>query len=420
MNLSSKIVIVGAGPYGLSLAAHLRARGIAFRIFGKTMLNWQTRMPRGMLLKSEGFASNLADPGDSFTLKDFCDAQGLPYGDEGQPVPREDFIAYGHAFQQRFVPELETRHVVSIRRSGGEFAVQLDDGEIVSADKIVLGIGISDFAYLPPALAGLPDEFVTHSADHEDMGAFRGRSVAVIGSGSSAIDVAALLHEGGAAVELFSRRPQLPFHTPPEHRSLRERLRAPQTGIGPGWRSVFYTQAPMLFHYLPGDLRMRIVGSHSGPAGGWCICATDRRPRRIPSRRLRTAIGRDRRRPDPAWRLAGLDGSERTIAADHVIAATGYRIDYRAVGFDEALRGELICAPAFRSCRAISKVGHRHRRPAHSFGPMFRFAFGSRFTARLLSRHLAATAVRRPIVQGAALATLMTFAKGGRTEKEPP
>src|ERR1700737_3337868 len=50
--------IIGAGPYGLSLAAHLRHRGLSYEMFGQPMQSWSAFMPKGMLLKSEGFASN--------------------------------------------------------------------------------------------------------------------------------------------------------------------------------------------------------------------------------------------------------------------------------------------------------------------------------------------------------------------------
>lgn len=73
-------VVIGAGPYGLSIAAHLRRRGIAFRIFGVPMQNWRSAMPKGMLLKSEGFASNLSDPGGAMTLAQHCKLAGFPYG----------------------------------------------------------------------------------------------------------------------------------------------------------------------------------------------------------------------------------------------------------------------------------------------------------------------------------------------------
>jgi thioredoxin reductase len=408
--VTSKIVIVGAGPYGLSIAAHLRANGVGFRIFGKPMDSWQTKMPAGMMLKSDGFASNLSDPEDSYSLESFCAERGLDYSAEERPIPRETFIAYGHAFQQRFVPEVEARLVTSIHRSGREFAIQLDDGEIVAADKVIVGIGISDFPYLPPNLAGLPDEFVTHCSRHEDMTAFRDREVAVIGGGSSAIDVAALLHEGGAKVNLIARRPKLLFHGPPQpNRPFVARLRAPQTGIGPGWRSTFYTRAPQLFHCLPAETRMRIVKSWLGPAGGWYM--RERVVGKVPCLEGYEPQGVAVSGGQVHLSLAGLDGSRQVISADHVIAATGYRADFRAVGFlDEALRAEMklvwgapVLSPHFEtSATGLYVVGPA---AAFSFGPMLRFAFGARFTARRLARRLAANAVRRPVLQRPALAT---------------
>ena len=410
MSVSSKIVIIGAGPYGLSIAAHLRARGIGFRIFGKPMSNWRQKMPQGMLLKSEGFASNLADPDDRFSLEAFCAERNLPYKAEGLPVPRETFIAYGQAFQQLFAPEVEEREVIEIRRSGGRFAVQLDDGELLTADRVVIGIGISDFPYLPPALADLPAEFLSHSSRHADMAAFRDREVAVIGSGSSAIDVAALLHEAGASVQLVSRREELPFHSPPEaHRTLADRLRAPQTGIGPGWRSFLYTQAPRLFHGLPPDLRMRIVSTWLGPAGGWYM--RDRIVGRVSRLEGYAPQAGQVTSGKVHLRLVGRGASQQVISVDHVIAATGYRVDFDRVGFiDEALRAQIDAVsglPVLSRNFETSVAGLYIVGPAaaYSFGPMFRFVLGARYTARRLARHLAGAAVRLPFAQGAALVT---------------
>ncbi len=77
----SEVAIIGAGPYGLTLAAHLLALGVEHRIFGIPMESWLAKMPKGMLLKSHGFATNLYDPDGAFTLARFCAANGLPYGD---------------------------------------------------------------------------------------------------------------------------------------------------------------------------------------------------------------------------------------------------------------------------------------------------------------------------------------------------
>jgi cation diffusion facilitator CzcD-associated flavoprotein CzcO len=124
MTSSSKVAIIGAGPYGLSIAAHLHARGIEFRIFGTTMHSWRTRMPSGMFLKSEGFASSLHDLARCFTLKRFCAESGLPYEANGLPVPLETFTAYGLAFQRRLVPNVEDKAVVRLDQSPDGFLLR--------------------------------------------------------------------------------------------------------------------------------------------------------------------------------------------------------------------------------------------------------------------------------------------------------
>ena len=75
----TQVAIIGAGPYGLSIAAHLRSLGIPFRIFGTPVDTWRRHMPAGMSLKSDGFASCLSDPDDKGTLEAYCAERGIPY-----------------------------------------------------------------------------------------------------------------------------------------------------------------------------------------------------------------------------------------------------------------------------------------------------------------------------------------------------
>ena len=124
-------VVIGAGPYGLSIAAYLRRSGVSFRIFGRPMDSWLAHMPKGMMLKSDGFASNIYDPESAFTLRQFCAERGIEYADTGVPVRLETFAAYGLAFRDRMVPELEDKFVVSVDRVPDGFRLRLDDGEIV-------------------------------------------------------------------------------------------------------------------------------------------------------------------------------------------------------------------------------------------------------------------------------------------------
>ncbi|MEX0827848.1 MAG: NAD(P)-binding domain-containing protein, partial [Haliea sp.] len=256
MSAETDVAIVGAGPYGLSIAAHLRARGVDHRIVGNPMQFWRAHMPVGMLLKSDGFASDIFDPEGRFPLARYCEGEGISYADIGIPVRVETFTAYGMAFQQRYAPALENKTLVALRTSPTGFELRLQNGELLTARRVVLAIGIKDFSQVPEELAHLPPEFLSHSSEHSHLGRFSGREVTVIGSAASAVDLAVLLHESGAMVQLLARKLSIKFHNKMElPRPLWDRVRSPVTGIGPGWRYVAFSEAPLAVHYLPGAVR---------------------------------------------------------------------------------------------------------------------------------------------------------------------
>jgi thioredoxin reductase len=390
------VAIIGAGPYGLSIAAHLKRRDVRFRIFGRPMHTWLTSMPKGMRLKSEGFASCLYDPDSAFTLESFCKQRGLPYADLGLPVPLETFTAYGLEFQKRFVPQLESKMIVSLHRSSPGFQICFEDGEIVAARRVVIAVGLCYFAQAPPILSELPEEFVTHSSKHCALDQFKGREVAIVGAGASALDLAALLRQAGALVQLVARQPLVRFHNQGQvPRPLLEQMRHPTTGLGPGWRSLLYSSAPLLFRHMPEPLRLKIVRRHLGPAPAWFV--KDEVVGKVPFNLGVTITQANVRDGRVSLQLNDGNGAHRTLVVDHVIAATGYRVDIRRLEFlnSDVLLGmrTLDRAPALSSnfessVRGLYFVGTS---AANTFGPLMRFAFGARFTAERLSKHLAKT-----------------------------
>lgn len=387
------IAVLGAGPYGLSLAAHLGPTHRSVKVFGQTMSFWRDHMPKGMCLKSDGFASSLSAPGEGFTLQAWSKAQGLPYADMGLPVPLETFCDYAEAFQRRLVPDVDPRLVRSVQHEGDHFALTLPDGSTLQARRVVVATGIQPFAHVPEALRALPASHVSHSSDHTDLSRFAGRHVAVLGGGASAGDTAGLLQVGGARAELVSRHP-VRFHNPPGGpRSLAQRVRKPDSGLGPGWKSFLCTHFPLVFHAMPESLRLRAVARHLGPAPGWFV--RDQVVGKLPVHtgwQLRTAqLEGDQVTLDF---LAG-DGSRQQLRVDHVIAATGYRNDLDQLGF---------LAPSLRErIRTVARTPVLDRNfqssvpglyfagaiAANSFGPLLRFAYGADFTARRLARALA-------------------------------
>jgi thioredoxin reductase len=388
------IAIIGGGPYGLSIAAHLRERGAVFRIFGTPLQTWREHMPKGMALKSDGFASNLSAPGGPNSLGDYCARRDLPYHHTEIPVPLATFIDYGLDFQQRQVPSLEERTVTALDGAPDGFRLQLDNGEIIEARNVVVAIGITHFEHRPDALTGLPSDLASHSAAHHDLNAFRGRDVTVLGAGSSAVDLAALLHEAGASTRLVARGPQLLFSLEPDDggASLWRQLRHPPSGIGPGLRSRFYTDAPGLFRRLPSCLRLKIVQRHLGPSSPW------RLKQRVIGRvevllgyQLKSAQARNGRVQLTFETVGGV----ATLETDHVIAATGYRPDLRRLPFlDSHLRDKLRAVahtPVLSAHFESSVPGAYFVGPiaANTFGPLMRFMHGSEFAARRICGRLA-------------------------------
>jgi len=204
--LTKQVVIIGAGPYGLSTAAHLKHAGVDPYVFGQPMSFWKNSMPGGMLLRSKNEASNIAAPQEHLSIFAYEKTIGRKIAD---PVPIENFIAYGEWFQKQVVPNLDTRYVRNVSHDGTLFELTLDDGERMQAKSVVLALGIGFFSRRPEQFNDIPRDLVPHSSDLNNFSRFKGKRVAVIGRGQSALESAALLHESGARVQILTRDPAL-------------------------------------------------------------------------------------------------------------------------------------------------------------------------------------------------------------------
>ncbi len=393
MKTHCDVVIIGSGPYGLSLAAHMRARGLDFRVFGKPMDSWRAHMPEDMMLKSDGFASNLSAPAPDSTLKAYCVKRDLPYADQALPIPLHRFNDYAQSFRERFVPDLDERMVASVERDGGVFALTLDDGERFTADKVVLAVGITWYTYTPGVLAPLSSDLLSHSFAHRDFTKFTGREVAIIGAGASAINAAHSLQLAGATPHIVARRGSLEYNPDPDPDAERffNRIQRPASGIGRGWRSFFCAYAPLMFHRLPRHLKDRAISSHMHPAGGWFMRNfVEGKVARTVSRTVAGAAIKDGR---AVLTLAGPRGQNEKMVFDHVIAATGYHPDLRRLHFLAPGLAER-AAPGGGSpdvdenfeteVPGLYAVGLT---AMTSFGPLMRFMYGANFAAPRLAAH---------------------------------
>jgi len=375
------VVIVGAGPYGLSAAAHLRHAGVPTRVFGEVMDFWHRHMPRGMVLRSRKRSSNISDPRRELRIADY----GAIPGDKMANAKLSEFLGYAHWFQQRAVPEVDARRVARIARNG-RFELTLDDGETVGADRVVVAAGLSPFAWRPAPFDALSPALCSHSSEHTDLSGFAGRAVAVIGAGQSALESAALLHEAGARTEAIVRAPAVRWLlSDSDQRSLGDRI-LPPTDVG-GRVTGWIAAVPDLFRRMPQTLQPVISYRCIQPAGaGWLVPRLTRVPITM-ERTVTAAVPEDGR-----VRLTLDNGEQRVV--DHVLLGTGYRIDVTAYPF---LSEQLIASLAHVGGYPILGPGLESSVPglhflgapaALSFGPIMRFVVGTWYAAPALARRV--------------------------------
>jgi len=384
-------VTIGAGPYGLSAAAHLRTvKGLEVRVFGEPMAFWERRMPAGMFLRSNWTATQIACPRGLLTLESYQTATGDRFS---TPVPLDRFVRYGLWYQRQAVCDLDRRKVVQVERDQAAFQIILDDGEVFRSRRVIVAVGIGAFAWRPAEFQGLPPSLASHTSVHHDFQRFGGKQVLVVGSGQSALESGALLHESGAAVEIVARSHRIHWLQGRLSRTLhhglgkftRRVLYAP-TDVGPAGLSHLMAR-PELLRRLPRGLQNKLRRRSVRPAGArWLV----ERLRDVPIRlgcSVVSAVSVGER-----VKVSLNDGSERTV--DHILLGTGYRVDISKYEF---LAPELAQSiqrsngyPCLKEGLETSVPGlHIIGAPAAwSCGPLMQFVSGTTFASQALMRSI--------------------------------
>ena len=291
------------------------------------MAFWKKNMPGGMLLRSKSEASNISAPQKHLSIAAY---EKTIERKIAEPVPIEDFIAYGDWFQRQVVPNLDTRQVKNVSRNGSVFELTLDDGEKLYAKSVVLALGIGLFSQRPKQFADIPRELAPHSSDLNDFSHFRGKRVAVIGKGQSALEYAALLHEHHAVVQIITRAPALIFRpfawkkhifrklTSGPLRGLSYRI-IPPTDLGDVWTARKMAHPDLFRQQSPQD-QEKLLWACARPIGAYWL-----QPR-LEGVQVRTGISvTDAARAGSGLKLSSSDGT--TDEVDFVVNATGYKID---------------------------------------------------------------------------------------------
>ncbi len=411
------VAVIGAGPHGLAAAAHLRGAGMPTVVFGKTLGFWRETMPEGMLLRSPLRASSIGSPEETFSLERWAAQAGRELA---QNLPIEDFVDYGTWFQRQVCPDLDPRIVVGVASEKGRFTLSLDDGGSLTAGRVVVAAGLAPFARIPAVFAALPESLVSHASACAPMSEFAGKSVAVIGSGQSALEGAALLLEAGASeVEVIARAKAIYWLNHGWLGVEDPELLPPPAKVGggtPSWRarhglywhgaptdvggrfSSWLGAAPDVIRHFPRSVRMPLTYHCIRPAGAHWL---PDRLRRAKLSLAQNVVGATAEGKRALLRLD--DGSERLV--DHVLLGTGYEIDVRRYPFLGAgTASQLRIREGYpllgRGLESSVPGLHFIGAPAaESFGPTMRFVVGTAYAAPALTQYLLGK--RRPLFRWA-------------------
>ena len=381
-----EVAVIGAGPYGLSAAVHLKASGISVRVFGDPMEFWAQKMPEGMLLRSPREASNISDPTHAFTLEAYEAASGKP---GSAPVPLDTFVEYGKWFRLQLGSDLDRRKVACVRPEQPGFVVSLESGAEIRFQRVVVAAGIGPFMRKPKVFEHLATELASHCYEGRSVRRFAGKRVAVIGSGQSALESAALMHEAGAEVEVIAKDPNLRWvgmNAWLHHLGPISALLYSKYDVGPAGISRLVAM-PKIVHCIPLTLRDKIRTRAVRPAGAKWL------PERLTKAKITTG-----RKVTDAWsvgqevRMKLDDGSGRS--ADHVLMGTGYSVDISRYEFMSAellagirlLQGYPVLKSGF--CSSMPGLHFIGATAARSFGPLLYFVAGTEFTSRELTSHI--------------------------------
>jgi thioredoxin reductase len=389
---TSDVLVIGAGPFGLSISAHLRHRGVEHTIVGRPMDTWRAHMPLGMFLKSEPYGSVISAAARGYDIGTYARLHGFDdYVDRVGPLSLERFLGYADWFTDQLVPDVRDLTVTNVTPEDGGFKVEFAEEAPVFARQVIVATGLLPYMHIPGELSGLPSDLMTHSSVHDRLDQFSGKRVAVIGAGQSALQTGALLQEVGAEVQVIARRPQLIWEeaVAPELR-LPDYILRPPSKLCEGWGCAF-ADSPDAFRLLPESVRVRKALTSFGPKGAWWLRdRVEEVVEVLKGHQLRSA------EPHGSGVRLHLDGPERSsIEADHVIAGTGFRIDVaRLTYLSEEIQAGLTTRG---NCPLVNRAGESTIPGMYfagaitsvSLGPGVRFISGTHQTAPQLAKSVA-------------------------------
>jgi cation diffusion facilitator CzcD-associated flavoprotein CzcO len=377
----TNLLIVGAGPFGLAVAAQAGHDRIEHLIVGKQMEFWRRNMPKGMFLRSA--CDWHLDPQDVHTIDAYLQEQGKTASDV-EPLSLDFYLSYADWFQtQKHIRPLP----IYIQRldhgdTNDHFVATTIDGDVINAQKVVLAPGFKHFAHVPEELkAKLPAGSFKHTAEFVDFGGARNKRYLIIGGRQSAFEWAALLLEAGAAAVHLSHRHASPSFEEADWTWVN--LLVDNMIENPSWfRCLSQAEKDAISHRMWAEGRLKLET--------WLEPRLkDERVKVWPHTELASCVQQE------TGELTATLINGETFNVDQVVLATGYKVSIAQL-------------PYLASGNILDQLEMRHGFPvlddhfetsipglfitsmpaAQDFGPFFGFTVSVRTSAKLIGERL--------------------------------
>lgn len=375
--MKTDLLIIGAGPFGLAVAAQAAHDGIEHLVVGKPMEFWRANMPKGMFLRSE--CNWHLDPLEVHTIEAFLQTLGKTPHDV-EPLSLDFYLSYADWFQQQKRIEPYPVYIQRLDRSeaNAHFVATTFDGEVINAQKIVLAPGFKHFANIPAELkAKLPHERFRHTCEYVDFNRAQETRTLIIGGRQSAFEWAALLLEAGSAAVHLSYRHVSPAFAVADW-SWVDRL-VERMVEDPSWfRRLTQTEKDAVNHKLWAEGRLKLEP--------WLEPRLrDERLKLWPETELASCVEK------PNGELEATLTNGTNLVVDKIILATGYKVDITRLPYLAA--GNLLECLETRNTFPVLDDHFETSVPGlfitsmpatQDFGPFFGFTVSVRTSAKLI------------------------------------
>ena len=372
-NHETDLLIIGAGPFGLALAAQASHLGINHLVVGRPMEFWQKNMPQGMYLRSA--CDWHLDPVNIHTIEKFLESRGqTPH--EVEPLSLEFYLSYADWFSTQKQITTLPAYIERLDHVDG-FVATTVDGETIHARQVALAPGFKHFANIPNELkARLPEHRYIHTCEFTDFSSAADTRYLIVGGRQSAFEWTALLLEAGAGAIYISHRHDTPAFEESDWSWVNPLMEA--IADNPNWfRRLSQAEKDDVSHRQWAEGRLKLEP--------WLAPRiADERVRILPNTELVKAVERN-------GELAVTMSNGEEIVCDKVVFATGYKVDISRV-------------PILSSGNILAQIETRNGFPVlddhlqtsvpglfitsmpamQDFGPFFGFTIAVRVSAKLI------------------------------------